>query len=62
MTEKRAMELLNGVINYVAVAADTAEQIETLTRMGFENEDLLYFGYSASDVEEFTKNNIDKTA
>ena len=36
--------------------------IETLTRMGFENEDLLYFGYSMSDIEEFAKNNIDKTA
>ena len=55
MEHKRAMEILNNVVNYVSVANNTPEQIEELTKYGFEPEELVKdFGYLISDVASAT--------
>ena len=52
MTEKRMMEILNGVVEYTAIARDTTEQIQELIRLGFMPEELVdHFAYSKADVE-----------
>jgi len=52
MTEKRMMEILNGVVEYTAIARDTSEQIQELVRLGFMPEELVdHFAYSKTDVE-----------
>jgi len=53
MTKEHLEELINGVINHIAVANSVSEQIEELDRMGFSKDDLLYFGYSEEDLEGF---------
>lgn len=54
MTKERTMELLNEIIDYVAISRDTSEQIDELTSMGFTFEELVKdFNYSESDIEDF---------
>lgn len=52
ITTERAFELLRSVVDYVAVAENTAGQVHVLKSMGFEEKDLLFFGYSRADIEE----------
>jgi len=52
MTKEHLEELINGVINHIAVANSVSEQIEELDRMGFTKDDLLYFGYSKEDLKD----------
>lgn len=52
ITTERAFELLRSVVDYVAVAENTAGQVHVLKSMGFEEKDLLFFGYSHADIEE----------
>ena len=52
MTKEHLEELINGIINHIAVANSVSEQIEELDRMGFTKEDMLYFGYSEEDLED----------
>ena len=55
MTNKRAMEVLKNVVDYVAVANNTSSQIEELLKYGFEGIELVNdFGYSKADVEAVT--------
>lgn len=60
MNNKRAMELLNNVVNYVAIGTDSSEQIDVLVnRIGFSGEELVSeFGYSKSDVEDITGDTV----
>lgn len=60
MNNKRAMELLNNVVNYVAMGTDSNEQIDVLVnRIGFTGEELVKeFNYSKADVEEVTGDEI----
>ena len=51
ITHERAIELLNSIIDHVAVGANLSEQFEELTRMGFTRNDLLCFGYTEHDLE-----------
>ncbi len=45
-------ELLNNVIEHVAVAENISTQIETLQNdFGFTREDLIDFGYSKEDID-----------
>lgn len=53
MTEERALQLLNSVVNYISVANNTPTQIEILSNMGFAKEDLLFFGYSQTDINDY---------
>lgn len=51
MTQERMKELLNEIVEHVAVACNTTEQIQELMEMGFTAEELYTeFGYSESDV------------
>ncbi len=52
MTEKRAIELLQGVVEYVSIGNSISGQIEELESIGFTREDLLYFGYSETDIDD----------
>ena len=51
MTHDHAIELLGNLVDHIAVAENTATQIETLqTTYGFTCEDLLEFGYTENDI------------
>ena len=53
----RAMELLNAVVDHVAVAENTNTQIANLVNIGFTTEELVkYFSYSQSDIDDYLKN------
>ena len=58
ITTERAFELLRSVVDYVAVAENTAGQVHVLKSMGFEEKDLLFFGYSHADIEKSDDNDI----
>lgn len=50
----RTMELLNAVIDHVAVAENTNTQIANLVDIGFTTDELVkYFGYSQSDIDNY---------
>lgn len=60
MNITRAKEILNNIVNYVAVANDTNDQIEELLKYGFEPSELVSdFGYSKADVEYVTGDSCD---
>lgn len=49
---KHYRELLNNVVEHVAVAENTSTQIETLQNdYGFTREDLIDFGYNEEDID-----------
>lgn len=52
MTKERALSILRNVVDYVSTAENTKTQILLLSCMGFEEEDLIYFGYSAHDIDD----------
>ena len=60
MNITRAKEILDNIVNYVAVANDTSDQIEELLKYGFEPSELVSdFGYSKADVEYVTGDSCD---
>lgn len=51
MTNERAMELLNQIIEYTLIARNIYEGINKLISMGFEKEELeKYFNFSGDDI------------
>lgn len=54
MNRERMEELLNQIVDYVAIARDTSEQIQILIHMGFNPDELInFFFYSADDVKQY---------
>ena len=52
----RAMELLNAVIDHIAMAENTNTQLKTLFDIGFTADELVnYFSYSQSDIDDYLK-------
>ena len=52
MTNKRAMELLNQIIDYTSIARDTEETISELLHMGFSAEELCNeFAFGQEDID-----------
>ena len=50
----RCMELLNSIVDHIAVAENTNTQIEKLVTLGFTTDELIsYFNYSKSDIEDY---------
>lgn len=50
----RAMELLNAVVDHIAVAENTNTQIANLVNIGFTTDELVkYFSYSQSDIDDY---------
>ena len=50
----RAMELLNAVVDHIAVAENTNTQITNLVNIGFTTDELVkYFSYSQSDIDDY---------
>ncbi len=61
MKTERAMEILNNIVEYVAVGNDTRGQIEELLKYGFEGVELVRdFNYSKADVEYVTGEKIEE--
>lgn len=60
MTLERAKQLLNNLVEYVAVANNTSEQIEELQKYGFTPDELYEFGYSTVDIECYTGTAVDE--
>lgn len=57
MTPERMKDLLNKIIDWVAIGENTHEQIEKLIQMGFTIEELTQeFNYSPSDIQEWLDN------
>ena len=53
MTKKRAMELLNAMIDYMHIAENCNTVIKELLKIGFTADELIdEFGYSLTDVQE----------
>lgn len=53
MDETRMKELLNQLIDHVAVASNTSETVSELLQIGFTSEELVNeFGFSQSDVDD----------
>ncbi len=53
MKPERMKELLNQLVDYVAIGNDTKETIEELMKYGFTAEELvLYFNFSENDVKD----------
>ena len=44
--------LLNSIVNHVAVAENTATQIQTLSNMGFDADDMKEFNYNEDDIND----------
>ncbi len=53
MTKNRAKEIINNLIDYLAAAMDTQEQIEALINIGFTKKELKEFHYSEVDIEAY---------
>lgn len=54
MTPERMKELLNQIVDWVAIAENTSEQIKMLIQMGFTTNELIHeFHYSANDIQEW---------
>lgn len=54
MDNDRCMELLNAVIDHIAVGESTKEQIGRLVSIGFTTDELVkYFAYSQSDIDDY---------
>lgn len=56
MTPERMIELLNQIVNYVAAARDTEEQIQELCNMGFLPEELETYGYEPEEIQDALNN------
>jgi hypothetical protein len=53
MSEERALELLNNIINQLSVAENSRTVIKYLLHIGMTTQELIdVFGYSKTDVEE----------
>ena len=60
MTHDRCMELLNAVIDHIAVAENTQTQITTLVNIGFTTDELVnHFNFSQSDIDDYLEDNAD---
>lgn len=63
MTHDRCMELLNAVIDHIAVAENTQTQIATLVNIGFTTDELVnHFNFSQSDIDDYLEDNADSDA
>lgn len=61
MSEERAKELLNSIIDYVYVGNNTQGTIKELLEMGFEPDELIEdFNFSPSDIKEYQMDNQDE--
>jgi len=58
-TAERFEELLKKVVGYTA-RGNTKDRLKELTRMGFEEPDLRYFGFKDQDLDEFYKSAEDE--
>lgn len=59
MTNERAKELLNEVIDYISVANNSNDTIKILFNCGFTPDELIdEFGWSLSDVREAECDNL----
>jgi hypothetical protein len=57
MSIERAIELLNNVVNWIAISENISTQIKTLLEIGFTSDELInQFNYDENDVLE-AKNN-----
>lgn len=52
MTDYRINELLNSIIDYVALGRNKSETISELLNMGFSGDELEDFGFSALDIAD----------
>jgi hypothetical protein len=60
MTPERMKELLNQIVDWVAIAENTSEQIKMLIQMGFTTDELIHeFHYSANDIQEWLNHQDD---
>lgn len=56
MSHKRAMELLNSIVDYEHIARNTKDSIQHLLRMGFTEDELVNdFSHSREDVTDAAK-------
>lgn len=53
MTKKRMREIINNLIDHLACALDTSEQIESLVNIGFTEKELKEFNYSEVDIKTY---------
>lgn len=53
MTKNRAKEIINNLIDHLAAAMDTQEQIEALINIGFTKKELKEFHYSEVDIDQY---------
>lgn len=61
MSEERAKELLNSIVDYVYVGNNTQGTIKELLEMGFEPDELIEdFNFSPSDIKEYQMDNQDE--
>jgi hypothetical protein len=52
LTDARAEALLKNIVNHIVTGKNKVRQIWQLKAMGFENDDLLCFGYTQQDLEK----------
>ncbi len=63
MEKKRSMEILNNLVEFVAIGNDVNGQIEELLKYGFEGTELVRdFNFSKADVEAITGDEIPEPA
>lgn len=61
MSEERAKELLNSIVDYVYVGNNTQGAIKELLEMGFEPDELIEdFNFSPSNIKEYQMDNQDE--
>ena len=53
---QRALELINAFIDHISVAENTATVIEELSNLGFTKNELAFFNFTDSDIEEYYDN------
>lgn len=53
MTKERTKEIINNLIDHLAIAMDTQEQIEALVNIGFTKKELKEFHYSEIDIDQY---------
>lgn len=53
MTKEHMEILLNNIVNHITSANDTVDSITELYNLGFDREDLLYFGFSENELDDY---------
>lgn len=60
MTDSRINELLNSIIDYVALGRNKSETINELLNMGFAGDELEEFGFNMFDIADVTEERDDE--